>query len=200
MDFPRSDTVVGWAARCSNSPGLSSPTWNGGGTDWKTPPHTQRSGANFFLTGLVRVRVHEQLRFQRGKEALYDGIVPTIPRPTHGTLQAVQSELLLVARGRLLTAAIRVMEHTASTLSLNNVSNINSGTYSVVISGTCGKPVTNSATLTVNLNTTASPLPDLARNAGATVTFPATVTATAAPVGSVPGAETMTTSAMPFDT
>ena len=41
---------------------------------------------------------------------------------------------------------------TGSSLLLTNVSTANAGTYSVVVSGTCGPAVTNSATLTVNQN------------------------------------------------
>src|SRR5439155_334603 len=41
---------------------------------------------------------------------------------------------------------------TGSTLTLNGVSAVDAGTYSVVITGTCGAPVTNSATLSVNEN------------------------------------------------
>src|SRR6185503_11232718 len=42
---------------------------------------------------------------------------------------------------------------TGSSLALNSVSNVHAGTYSVVVVGACGNPVTNSATLTVNQNT-----------------------------------------------
>src|SRR5262249_8450457 len=41
---------------------------------------------------------------------------------------------------------------TGSTLNLPNVSATDAGTYSVVVSGTCGNAITNSATLTVNQN------------------------------------------------
>jgi hypothetical protein len=41
---------------------------------------------------------------------------------------------------------------TGSSFSLNSVSNANAGTYSVLLSGSCGNAVTNSATLTVNQN------------------------------------------------
>src|SRR4029453_12253167 len=39
---------------------------------------------------------------------------------------------------------------TTSSLTLNNVSSTDAGPYSVVVSGTCGNAVTNSASLTVN--------------------------------------------------
>src|SRR6185369_16969748 len=39
---------------------------------------------------------------------------------------------------------------TGSTLTLNNVSFSDAGSYSVVVSGVCGTPITNSATLVVN--------------------------------------------------
>src|SRR5579862_3515308 len=41
---------------------------------------------------------------------------------------------------------------TGATLTLNNVSATDAGTYSVVVSGTCGNAVTNSAMLVVNAN------------------------------------------------
>src|SRR5258708_29742299 len=41
---------------------------------------------------------------------------------------------------------------TGNSLNLANVSASDAGTYSVVISGTCGSPVTNSASMTVNQN------------------------------------------------
>src|SRR6266849_6124867 len=41
---------------------------------------------------------------------------------------------------------------TTSSLSLPNVSSTDAGTYSVVVSGTCGASITNSASLTVNQN------------------------------------------------
>ena len=49
---------------------------------------------------------------------------------------------------------------TSSTLVLNNVTAANAGTYTIVVSGACGTPVTNSATLTVNQNVaiTSSPV------------------------------------------
>jgi hypothetical protein len=43
--------------------------------------------------------------------------------------------------------------HTTNVLTLNNVSAADAGTYSVLVSGVCGAPKTNSATLFVNENT-----------------------------------------------
>src|SRR5262249_51859540 len=48
---------------------------------------------------------------------------------------------------------------TGSTLSLSNVSATDAGTYSVVVSGTCGNAITNSATLTVNQNVVVATAP-----------------------------------------
>jgi hypothetical protein len=48
---------------------------------------------------------------------------------------------------------------TTSSLTLNNVSATDAGTYSVVVSGTCGNAVTNSASLTVNQNVVVATAP-----------------------------------------
>jgi hypothetical protein len=48
---------------------------------------------------------------------------------------------------------------TNSTLTLTNVSEANAGAYSVVVSGECGSPITNSAVLTVNTSLTVSTPP-----------------------------------------
>src|SRR5439155_25326178 len=48
---------------------------------------------------------------------------------------------------------------TASSLALNNVSASDAGTYSVVVSGACGTPQTNSASLTINQNVSVSSPP-----------------------------------------
>src|SRR5204862_8218692 len=45
---------------------------------------------------------------------------------------------------------------TGTSLGLNNVSASDAGSYSVVVSGTCGNSVTNSASLTVNQNVVVS--------------------------------------------
>src|SRR5207247_3077290 len=45
---------------------------------------------------------------------------------------------------------------TSSSLTLNNVSSSDASTYSVIVSGVCGDPVTNSASLTVNQNVSVS--------------------------------------------
>src|SRR5947208_11297626 len=54
-----------------------------------------------------------QLGFQGGKEALDHGIVPTVARPTHGTLDTTHGELVPVAHGCVLAAPIRMMEQAA---------------------------------------------------------------------------------------
>ena len=48
---------------------------------------------------------------------------------------------------------------TGSSLVLSNVSAADAGTYSVVVSGTCGNAVTNSASLTVNQNVVVASAP-----------------------------------------
>ena len=54
------------------------------------------------LLPALKLSTINQLGFQARKEALPDGIVPTIPRSTHGTLQAVPCEPLLVLSRRIL--------------------------------------------------------------------------------------------------
>jgi len=63
-----------------------------------------------YLLPVLKLSTINQFGFQARKEALHDGIVPTIPRPAHGTLQAVPCEPLLVLFRRILATAIRVME------------------------------------------------------------------------------------------
>src|SRR5437016_7306439 len=46
-----------------------------------------------------------------------------------------------------------------SSLTLNNVSASDAGTYNVVVSGICGNPLTNSASLTLNQNVAVSSAP-----------------------------------------
>src|SRR5207245_4047839 len=48
---------------------------------------------------------------------------------------------------------------TGSSLTLNNVSATDAGSYSVVVSGVCGNSVTRNATLTVNENVVVSSAP-----------------------------------------
>ncbi|HWQ90065.1 MAG TPA: immunoglobulin domain-containing protein, partial [Clostridia bacterium] len=61
---------------------------------------------------------------------------------------------------------------TGSSLLLKNISSADAGTYSVVVSGTCGNAVTNSATLTVNQNVVVSTAPiSLTNCPGSTATF-----------------------------
>src|SRR6185295_11101222 len=61
---------------------------------------------------------------------------------------------------------------TGSTLTLNNVSFGDAGSYSVVVSGVCGTPITNSATLVVNTNAFVSTAPSNSTNCpGTTANF-----------------------------
>src|SRR6266404_1597197 len=61
---------------------------------------------------------------------------------------------------------------TGSSLSLNNVSSTDAGSYSVTVSGTCGAPVTSGATLTVNQNVVVSSAPASVTNCpGTTASF-----------------------------
>src|SRR5438552_5790824 len=48
---------------------------------------------------------------------------------------------------------------TGSSLTLNNLSATDAGTYNVIVSGVCGNPVTNSAGLTINQNVAVSSAP-----------------------------------------
>jgi len=52
-----------------------------------------------------------------------------------------------------------LLSETSSILSLSAVSASDAGTYTVVVSGTCGDAVTNSATLTVNQNVVVATAP-----------------------------------------
>src|SRR5207247_7689779 len=64
-------------------------------------------------------------------------------------------------------------------LTLNNVSASDAGTYSVIVSGACGNPVTNSASLTVNQNVSVSSAPvSLIRCQGASASFSVSATGT----------------------
>jgi len=67
-----------------------------------------------------------------------------------------------------------LLGQTGGSLALNNVSNVNAGIYSVVVSGACGKAITNSAILTINALTMASPLQNAFVNPGQNVTFSTT--------------------------
>src|SRR4030095_8854194 len=68
---------------------------------------------------------------------------------------------------------------TSSSLSLANVSATDAGTYSVVISGTCGNAVTNSASLTVNQNVVVATAPvSLTNCPGTTANFSVNATGT----------------------
>src|SRR5439155_10837648 len=64
-------------------------------------------------------------------------------------------------------------------LTLNNVSASDAGTYSVVVSGACGNPVTNSASLTVNQNVSVSSAPvSLIKCPGTSASFSVSATGT----------------------
>src|SRR6185369_8969017 len=68
---------------------------------------------------------------------------------------------------------------TGTSLSLNNVSASDAGTYSVTVSGTCGNSMTSSATLTVNDNIAVSTAPvSLTNCPGTTATFSVAATGT----------------------
>jgi hypothetical protein len=60
---------------------------------------------------------------------------------------------------------------TTSVLTLNNVSAADAGTYSVVVTGVCGSPITNSATLTVNEPLTILTAPSNSTNCPGTTAF-----------------------------
>ncbi|MGN6554419.1 MAG: Ig-like domain-containing protein, partial [Verrucomicrobiota bacterium] len=69
------------------------------------------------------------------------------------------------------------LDETGSSLTLNSVSAENAGIYSIIVNGACGS-VTNTAILSVNETTTASPLANLVRNPGETAVFSTTVSGT----------------------
>ena len=69
---------------------------------------------------------------------------------------------------------------TGSTLTIPTVSAADAGVYTVVISGVCGAPITNNATLTVNQNVSVAPIAGVTNNIGGSVTF------TAVPSGAGP--------------
>jgi uncharacterized repeat protein (TIGR01451 family) len=60
---------------------------------------------------------------------------------------------------------------TTSSLILPSVSSTDAATYTVIVSGTCGNPITNGATLTVNTSTTADPFVSQTTCAGTTIGF-----------------------------
>jgi predicted RNA methylase len=60
---------------------------------------------------------------------------------------------------------------TGSSLAMANVSAADAGTYAVVVGGTCGSAISNSAVLTVNAITVATPLASVTNNLGTSVTF-----------------------------
>src|SRR5439155_1139575 len=68
---------------------------------------------------------------------------------------------------------------TGTSLILNNVSVTDAGTYSVVVSGVCGSPVTNSASLAVNQNLAVSTGPvSLTMCPGTSASFSVSATGT----------------------
>src|SRR5439155_57681 len=69
---------------------------------------------------------------------------------------------------------------TSSSLTLNGVTSADAGTYSVVVSGTCGSPLTNSASLTINQNVAVSSGPvSLTNCPGTSATFSVSASGTA---------------------
>jgi hypothetical protein len=67
---------------------------------------------------------------------------------------------------------------TMNVLTLPSVTSANVGTYSVVVSGVCGSPVTNSAVLSVNQNVSVAAMANVTNNIGTSVTFTALATGT----------------------
>src|SRR5207249_2312351 len=68
---------------------------------------------------------------------------------------------------------------TGSSLTLNNVTGSDAGTYSVVVSGVCGNPITNSASFIVNHNVAVSTAPvDLTSCPGTSASFSVSATGT----------------------
>jgi hypothetical protein len=48
----------------------------------------------------------DQLGLQRGEEALHNGLVPTIARPTHGTVDVPRQKSLLIRDGGILAPTV----------------------------------------------------------------------------------------------
>src|SRR5260221_13827884 len=67
---------------------------------------------------------------------------------------------------------------TSSNLSFNGISATDAGTYSVAVSGSCGTPLTNSATLTILTNVSATPLSNLINCPGSSANFNVSATGT----------------------
>lgn len=62
-----------------------------------------------FVPGGVVLMIHE-LALERPEEAFDTGIIPAVASTAHAGRDAVRSEQLLVPRGGILTAAVRVMQ------------------------------------------------------------------------------------------
>ncbi len=72
-----------------------------------------------------------------------------------------------------------LVDQTSSSLSLNNVTAADAGTYTITLTGTCGNPVTRSATLTVNENVVVASAPvSLTNCPGTTASFSVSATGT----------------------
>src|SRR5439155_9486942 len=68
---------------------------------------------------------------------------------------------------------------TASSLTLDNVSGSDAGIYSVAVSGACGNPLTNSASLTIDQNVSVSSAPENRVNCpGTSASFSVSATGT----------------------
>src|SRR5439155_929839 len=90
-------------------------------------------------------------------------------------------------------AGSALVGQTSSSLTLNNVSASDAGAYSVVVSGVCGSPVTNSASLTVNQNVAVSTPPvSLTNCAGTTASFSVSATGTSLSYQWYKGSSTLT--------
>ncbi len=72
-----------------------------------------------------------------------------------------------------------LVNQTTSSLTLNNVTAADAGTYTITVTGTCGNPVTHSATLTVNENVVVASAPvSLTNCPGTTASFSVSATGT----------------------
>jgi hypothetical protein len=67
---------------------------------------------------------------------------------------------------------------TSNVLTLNGVTAVNAGNYSVVIMGACGTAVTNSSVLAVNQNVSVAPLANVTNVIGSSATFTAVASGT----------------------
>ncbi len=108
--------------------------------------------------GTYRVVVSSVCGFPTTNSAtltLSQNVIVTVPPANQNVCSNAAAVFQVTATGTGLSyqwyfGGIALMGQTGSTLVLSNVTSAQAGTYRVIVSGDCGAPVTNSATLTVN--------------------------------------------------